>query len=99
MLVAPPPVSQQKPVIKREPQSTSVKNEPMTPAIHHDPRNSKRHEQRKKHDDRRKEDRRRRRQLQATGSDEDKNDWSENDEENLMDADYEEQHRSKFRLE
>ena len=94
--VAPPPVPQQKPVKKRESQSTSVKNEPMTPAIHHDPRNSKRHDKEKHHDDHRKEDRRRRRQLKATGSDEEKHDWSENDEEDLMDEDYDDQNKCKL---
>jgi hypothetical protein len=60
----------------------------VTPAIHNDSRHSKQHQQNKKYDSQRKEDRRRRRQFKATGSDEDKNDWSENDEENLMDEDY-----------
>lgn len=71
-------------VIKREPQSASVKNEPMTPSIHQDPRNSMRHQLNQKHD-KHKEDRRRRRQLKATGSDEEKNEWSEDDDD-LMDG-------------
>ena len=75
----PPP----KPVIKREPRSASIKNEPMTPAIHQDPRNSMRQQPQKKQD-RHKEDRRLRRQLKATGSDEEKNDWSEDDADDLM---------------
>ncbi|UJR33865.1 hypothetical protein I4U23_021286 [Adineta vaga] len=70
----------QKPVIKREPQSTSVKNEPMTPAIHGDSsRHGKHREHQKKHDNQRREDRRRRRQLKATGSDEEKHEWSASD--------------------
>ncbi|CAF1022068.1 unnamed protein product [Adineta ricciae] len=70
------PIQQQKPVIKRELQSTSVKNEPMTPAIHGDNRHGKHHDQPKSHDKKWKEDRRRRRQQKAAGSDEDKHDWS-----------------------
>lgn len=62
----------------------------MTPAIHNDPRNSVRQQHHKKYDDKRKEDRRRRRQFKAEGSDEEKHGWSENDEENLMDEDYDE---------
>lgn len=73
--------SQSKSVIKREPQSTSIKNEPMTPAVHHDSRKSK-------SDRHRQEDRRRQRQSKTTGSAEDENNWSENDEEDLMDEDY-----------
>ena len=87
---------QRTPVIKREPQSASIKNEPMTPAIHQDSRNSKRHEHKKKYDSQQNEDRRRRRQLKATASDEEKNDWSENDEEDLMDEDYNEDDRGRF---
>jgi hypothetical protein len=79
--------TQQKPVIKRDSQSSSIKNEPMTPAIQNDSRNLKQHHQNKKHDSHRKEDRRRRRQLKATGSDEEKHAWSENDEDDLMDDD------------
>lgn len=81
--IMPPPAgtSQSKSVIKREPQSTSIKNEPMTPAVHHDSRKSK-------SDRHRQEDRRQQRQSKTTGSDEDENNWSENDEEDLMDEDY-----------
>ena len=85
-------------MIKREPQSSSIKNEPMTPAIHGDSRHSKRHQQKKKPDGDRKEDRRRQRQLKATASDEEKNDWSENDEEDLMDEDYDNENRGLFCL-
>ncbi|CAF0798542.1 unnamed protein product [Adineta steineri] len=82
----PPPTpsssTQPKPVIKREPQSTrSIKNEPMTPAIHGDSRNEKHHHHHKKPSNQRREDRRRRRQLKATGSDEEKHEWSEDDDE------------------
>jgi len=97
--VAPPPSTQQKPTIKREPQSTSVKNEPMTPAIHSDPRNSKRHHSNNNRDSERREDRRRRRQLKATASDEEKNEWSENDEEDLMDEVYNEENKTKQSIE
>jgi len=53
MKILPPPAvpaasTQKKPVTRREPQSTSIKNEPMTPAIHNDSRNSERHHQNKK---------------------------------------------------
>ncbi|CAF3345644.1 unnamed protein product [Rotaria sp. Silwood1] len=84
----PPPVAtstQQKLTTKRESQSTSIKNEPMTPAIHNDSRDLKQHHKNPKHDNQRKEDRRRRRQLKATGSDEEKHDWSESDEDGLID--------------
>jgi hypothetical protein len=94
----PPPANpissaQNTPVIKREPQS--IKNEPMTPAIHNDPRNSKRHHQNKNYHEQRKEDRRRRRQLKATASDEEKNEWSENDEDDLMDEEYDDEAKMK----
>lgn len=98
LIAVPSTPTQKKPVIKREPQSTSIKNEPMTPAIHNDPRNSKRHDQKKKHDSKRREDRRRRRQLQATGSDEEKINWSENDEDDLIDEDDDGEDKSSFCL-
>ncbi|CAF3560174.1 unnamed protein product [Rotaria socialis] len=85
----PPPPStfststQHKSSIKRE--TTSIKNEPMTPSIHNDSRDLKQHHHGIGHDNQRKEDRRRRRQLKATGSDEEKHDWSDNDEEDLED--------------
>ena len=81
-IIPPTSTTQSRPVIKREPQSTSVKNEPMTPAVHHDSRKSK-------NDKHRREDRRRQRQMKTAASDEEKNNWSENDdEEDLMDEAY-----------
>ena len=84
VLVLPTSSTQSKPMIKREPQSVRVKDEPMTPSIHNDPRkNFKSHHDKKTN--RRKEDRRRKRQFKAAGSDEDKHGWSDDDDD-LMDA-------------
>ena len=57
------------------------------PTVHKDSRQIKQHRLKRKHDIQRKEDRRRHRQIKATGSDEEKNDWSESDEDNLIDDD------------